>query len=359
MPDLKWTVRVDRWTWVYAFSHTGAVSWKDPVSGMSGRGSWRIERGKLITRWVGSKTWEEWDVPINPRAATGRCHKQEGTFDLRAEAQNFIEIETEVIFTRTKETKEAFIGGCNRAVGKVQIAQLQFGAWLSGIASAYGAAFEAHNQFLKDIDTTAKIAQDMLLGLALAFLGGGAGGVVAGAMKKLQSSDFAIDGAKDVAKFAVRSPIGAVVRPPRLRVMPLDPSQWQNAINERVMNEMAVIAKQIDAWRTAVESDDDTFDAGFDPAQVVENALVLRVPDTVQIANLPAVDKDALQVDFEKGWLAGWIALEQVSHIPTVRDLTRDKCLAYGRKLGLANIEELLNKHCPSEAGFQPATFTQ
>jgi hypothetical protein len=89
MPDLKWTVHVHRWTWIYTFSRNGAVSWRDPFNGMHANGSWRMEKGKLITRWVASKTWEEWDVPINPHAATGQCHMEEGTYDLEAEALNY------------------------------------------------------------------------------------------------------------------------------------------------------------------------------------------------------------------------------------------------------------------------------
>ena len=45
--------------------------------------------GKLITRWTGSTTWEEWDVPINPNGAKGTCYMKEGTYGLHAVAQNY------------------------------------------------------------------------------------------------------------------------------------------------------------------------------------------------------------------------------------------------------------------------------
>jgi hypothetical protein len=88
MPDLTWTVRVDRFTWIYTFSRRGTVSWRDPFNGAHGNGSWRIEGEKLIVRWP-SGSRDEWDVPINPSYATGTCYMEEGTYDLWAEAQNY------------------------------------------------------------------------------------------------------------------------------------------------------------------------------------------------------------------------------------------------------------------------------
>jgi hypothetical protein len=356
MPDLSWTVRVDRWTWQYDFSRKGTVRWKDNSSGMGGHGTWHIKGNKLITRWVASKTWEEWDVPINPRAATGKCHMHGVTYDLRAQALNFIEVDTATIFTRTPESKALFLERCSLASGRVQVAQLQFSAWLSDVSIAYGDAFEAHNKVLNDISATVKIADDLLLGAALAFLGGGVGGVVGGVMKAAAASDFMIDAGKDLAKFAVRGPAGAALRPAGITGMPTSPLQWQNSVNARVMSDMAGVSQLILDWRRAVDSDDDSFDAGFDPEQEVAEALAVN---GTRIADLPRVDKASLQRDFEKGWLVAWIEKEAVSNIPTVRDLTRDKLSAYGRRLGLNNIDELLDQHCPAIRGFPPGTFTQ
>lgn len=84
MPDLTWTVTVHQWTWVYTFSHKGGVTWRDPANGMHGSGTWRIDKGKLITRWTASSTYEEWNLPLNLRGTLGKCHMEEGTYDLRA-----------------------------------------------------------------------------------------------------------------------------------------------------------------------------------------------------------------------------------------------------------------------------------
>lgn len=115
MPDLTWTVRVSRWTWEYKFSSTGHVSWRDPWNGMHGKGTWRIEAdNKLKTRWHGSATTEDWDLPINPSAATGTCYMEEGTYDLQAVAQDYFLQPGDVVYsglelTRTKGRRATII----------------------------------------------------------------------------------------------------------------------------------------------------------------------------------------------------------------------------------------------------------
>jgi lysozyme len=89
--DTSWRVKVGplpvvKWTWIYDFTDPGGVRWRDPLNGMTGKGTWKIKGNKLITRWVTSKTWEEWDWPImDPSNATGKCHMEEGVYDLNAQ----------------------------------------------------------------------------------------------------------------------------------------------------------------------------------------------------------------------------------------------------------------------------------
>jgi hypothetical protein len=96
MPDLKWIVRVygpgesnPRYSWYYTFTRKGAVSWKDPYNGRAGKGTWVIEDRTMTVRWAGSKTYENWDVPINPDGAEGTCYMAEGALTLRAVALNY------------------------------------------------------------------------------------------------------------------------------------------------------------------------------------------------------------------------------------------------------------------------------
>src|SRR5207302_4440900 len=110
-----------------------------------------------------------------------------------------------------------------------------------------------------------------------------------------------------------------------------------------------MVATDIDEWRTAVVSDDDSFNAGFDPAVEVDKRLVIKVDPgrSVRITDLPPVRQDWLQTQFQKGWLLGWISKARFSYVPLVRNLTRDKLREYGRGLILQNIDAHLEQYCP------------
>jgi hypothetical protein len=368
MPDkTKWTVHVKNWTWEYVFAQKGTVRWTDPMNGMHGAGTWKLDKDRLITRWFGSKTWEEWDLPITPSAQTGTCHMEEGNFKLTAVATNYIKLGDIYIYARTPESKAHFLELCSEASGSLQVAQLHFSKWLSSISIAYGDAFEAHNKLMDDIKAIQRLAQELLLGFALAFLGGGVGGVVGAAMKKAGSGDFMIDGVKDLAKFAVRGPgaeafrrmpvgTGGIVSP-----MPTSPLQWQNGVNKRVASEMEEVAKIIRSWRLAVANDDSSFNAGFDPVQEVEKALVIAGTDgPVAIEDLPDIDEAQIQKTFQKGFLAAWIpvgAKSTITYIPIARELCVSKIIDYGKAVGLSDVEDQLEKYSPTPPPTYAAGF--
>ena len=120
-------------------------------------------------------------------------------------ARGVADVDPVRIFTRNPLSKTQFLDKCNGANGKLQTATLNFGRWLSSIAIACGEGFEAHNSVINQIKSDIKLTNDLVLGLALAFLSGGAGSVVGAAMKKLESGDFMVDGVKDLAKFGVKA----------------------------------------------------------------------------------------------------------------------------------------------------------
>lgn len=355
MPDLSWTVRCwnasNQFRWLYVFSRNGNVRWKDEGNGMTGTGTWQIRGDKLYTRWHNSGTVETWKVPIDTSNWTGDCVMKAIPYSLHAIARNFVEVDTDTIYTRTPESKAQFLEKCSQATGRVQIAQFRFSAWLSSISIAYGNAFEAHNRLLGSISATEKLAQDMLLGFALAFLGGGVGGSVGAAMKAAESSEFMIDGIKDLAKFSVRGPgSAAVFQASSLKGMPSSPLQWQNSINEKVASEMALVAEQINDWRKAVATDDQSFNAGFDPVAEVDADLTIRNNGVVvNFRMLPTVEKEELQRNFEKGWLVAWIKNcgESVTVILGARASVKDTLLREGTRLGMTDIKALVDKHIP------------
>jgi hypothetical protein len=362
MPDKgEWTVRVelrrsarsgvDRWTWIYVFFKNGTVTWTDLSNGMHGQGTWKIEKSKLIIRWAKSTTWEEWDLPLSTRDETGKAHMQAGTFDLHATANNFLD----------PDEKAKFLEKCTVALNKVQVAQLKFSAWLSGISVAYGDAYDAHNKVIDDIAALQKLVNDMLLDAALRFLTGGTAGAIGGAMRAAAVSDFMVDGIKDLTKYSLRAPLLAAGRAQtKITAMPASPHKWQNLVNERVSTEMSEVSNNMLRWRLAVEPDLTTFDANFDPADVVQKALTIKTSvDTLSLMTLKEVDKEPLQRDSEKGFLVKWIELGAVSNVPMSRDIARDKLRAYGVRLGLKEIDDLLNKYAPAfRPMFPPGSLT-
>jgi hypothetical protein len=112
MPDLKWTVRVKHWKWIYSFSRFGTVTWRDPFNGMTGKGTWKIDGDKMITRWVNSKTWEEWDVPMNPKKAEGKCHISGESPDLKAEALDYYLNPGDVVYGVGRTLDASTISAC-------------------------------------------------------------------------------------------------------------------------------------------------------------------------------------------------------------------------------------------------------
>jgi len=293
--------------------------------------------------------------------------------------QNANVVDVGTIFVRSEQAKRDFLDKCNLAGGILQESQLVFTAWLSKISISYGRAFESHAKMVEVVNKireTEDLAAEVLLTLALTFVAGGVGGLVGGAMKAAKASDFMVDGIKDLSKFAVKGIGGAEIgvfankgKGIQISGMPVSPLEWQNSVNARVTSEMAVVAKSINEWRTAVMNDDGRFDSTFDPAVEVDKALV-RKPDqgkAVRLKELPPLDDDAmlnLQHQFEQGWFSGWIpqakfAGERSFTYPNGnyngRELTRNVLLSYGHGIDFDDTNALVDKYCPPiEKPFPP-----
>src|SRR6202034_3375767 len=193
MNDSTWTVQwfdaavpqKPAFTWTYAFTRTGAVRYTDDSKGLNANGNWRIEGGRMVTRWPGTKTYEAWDLPLDSDGSTGKRYMQDlAPYNLKAK-MNIVEVGT--VYIRSKGFDTDFLAKCTLAMSILQTSQLKFATWLSGIAIAYGRAFQSHtnlvnalNELLRNEDLMA----EALLGLALTFVAGGVGGLVWGGMKR-------------------------------------------------------------------------------------------------------------------------------------------------------------------------------
>jgi hypothetical protein len=282
-----------------------------------------------------------------------------------------------------------FVNRCTEAHLMLSQAAHNFRGWLSGIAIAYSDAYRAHTRLLEQLGIQANIPGNILLGAALAFFPGIAGGVfgefakiaekaakdtfwqarlrnnlpaIAATMRNLELGAPTIDGVKDLIKWGMRS--GAVVGMPTLTIpiqevyktFPTDPLSWQNSISERVEFEFANIADVIRSWVTAVNSRDKGFVPNFNPAEVIRDLLKsgIRVPagippiDISSLTELTLDDKKELSRGFAAGFLVIWIrkyTYEAVKSAPIGWALsTKGAIINYGKSIGLQHIEAFMSE---------------
>jgi hypothetical protein len=83
-PTGEWTVRVSKWLWMYKFDARGSVTWRDPYNGMTGRGKWTMKASTMRIDWVGSTTVDEWNLPLDLKAQSGKVRMKGETHTLSA-----------------------------------------------------------------------------------------------------------------------------------------------------------------------------------------------------------------------------------------------------------------------------------
>ena len=84
-PAGEWNVRVGKWLWVYSFDSKGAVTWRDPFNGESGKGKWKQLGGKITIDWSPSQSKDTWYLPLDPVKQKGMAYVDgEGSFPVAA-----------------------------------------------------------------------------------------------------------------------------------------------------------------------------------------------------------------------------------------------------------------------------------
>ena len=87
-PDLNpvgdWSVAVGQWNWIYSFDATGKVTWRDPLNGMNGKGTWKVIPGNVTFTWASSTTTESWKTPIKPTEQKGTTTMKGTTYEVNA-----------------------------------------------------------------------------------------------------------------------------------------------------------------------------------------------------------------------------------------------------------------------------------
>lgn len=184
--------------------------------------------------------------------------------------------------------KQEFINACSGTHIHLDLVFTKAESALIKTGQAYTQAWQTHTSYLKAEQQVRDMAQQLTVGAALAFLPGGAGGVVGGILKKAGGGDFIVDGVKDLAKFGLRQAGGAAAGPAHgggasgLSAFPTDPVLWKENAKQRMLEEKAKALEFIDGWVNKARKDDPSFSRNFDPAQAVESSLKTdlgEVPD--------------------------------------------------------------------------------
>lgn len=69
-----WNVSFKQYRWTYTFTAGGSVTWRDRWGADTGTGTWSNQGSKIVIKWKGSQTSEDWDVPINPADQGGNIN---------------------------------------------------------------------------------------------------------------------------------------------------------------------------------------------------------------------------------------------------------------------------------------------
>lgn len=221
-----------------------------------------------------------------------------------AEEQKFQkEFKVDVEMSRTE-----FLERCGLVNTEIDLADRASTAYLAALANAYAKAWKKHTDVLKEQDAKERLMGELILGAALAFVPGGVGGVVGAAMKKAGSSDFMIDGIKDLTKWGLRTAGGKLApappTDPGLKAFPSDPLEWQNKETVRVQSELAKATERLLDWQTKAQTNDASFALNFDPVAAMKEALTVN---KVPASSLKPVDEDKEKINFEKGFWKGWL----------------------------------------------------
>ncbi len=87
----NWTVRFLKFRWTYTFFENGSVHWRDPNTRETGKGTWALKDAAIRIAWTGSRTVENWSLPITPQRQGGQITAGygKGSFIADKDAPNF------------------------------------------------------------------------------------------------------------------------------------------------------------------------------------------------------------------------------------------------------------------------------
>jgi hypothetical protein len=204
--------------------------------------------------------------------------------------------------------RQEFLNRCAQAHTKLDDAYTQANSIMEVLSAAYGNAYDRHDKTLAAQDASNRLAGEILLNAALAFVPGGVGGVVGGWMKAAKRGDFLVDAVKDLAKAGTRGIQGAIVpkSSPGAVMQPMgdDPRTWRAQDAVRVNNEKRHVLGILEGWQSKVNKNDQSFSRNFDPVAQMDQSLVRA---GTPITAIPVPNQTAEEKTFELGMWKGWL----------------------------------------------------
>lgn len=215
-------------------------------------------------------------------------------------------VQTEIEFSR-----QEFLNKATQCLTKIEIAYSKANSVMEVLSAAYGNAYDNHTKTLQAQDASNRLAEDILLGAALAFIPGGVGGVVGGMMKNAKAGDFLADAVKDLAKAGTRGLQGAALQlagggggGSPMRPMATDPRTWRAQFAVYVNEEKGKVLKDLDSWQTKANNADPDFYLNFDPVATMDAALILSGQ---MMKDIEVPDQAEHERQFELGFWREWL----------------------------------------------------
>lgn len=212
--------------------------------------------------------------------------------------------------THVEMSKDEFLSLTNQVNTIIDLADRSARAYLASLSLAYGKAYKTHTGLLKDQAESEKLASDLILGAALAFVPGGIGGIIGSSMKAAGSGDFIIDGIKDLAKWGMRTGAGLAAQSglgsSGLNAFPTDPLAWKGQEELRISSELAEATRMLLQWQDKANRNDPDFFLDFNPVEAMAQSLTVAGR---RAAELAPVDQEETANAFEKGMWAKWLEL--------------------------------------------------
>lgn len=204
--------------------------------------------------------------------------------------------------------RQHFINLCNQCDTIIARAYTRANTIMEKLSAAYGDAWDAHDRTLAAQDASNRLAGEIVLAAALAFVPGGVGGQVGVWMNRVAKDTFIVDAIKDMAKAGTRVAQSAVIssnqRGDAMRPMGDNPRTWRANYVERVNGEKEAVLDILNNWKTKSNAQDPEFYTDFDPVELTQRSLI---QNGQPLSDLPVPDQAENARLFELGFWREWL----------------------------------------------------